>query len=267
MYQYDGNNNAARAAVRVGTPKVGGSGGKPGGGKPGGGSSPPPGVDRDPSGTPPRIGAGEPVASKPDGSSGSDHIGDPDIFCRGLGCGGGSNSSPDSPTLSAEQKTVLGNRGGKGIDLLASPKKGEDLTQRITDNYNMKKTEFEESVEDTIPDIGLDTKYGFKTSEEDWQTWTVNSKNNDVEPVVKMSFSRTKSDDGKEYLAFVAHERFAERDGNRYQLTESKDTIKDKDGNLLEQPDRDTKAAPVSQLVFEAAQVFPLLLFLLPLLS
>ncbi|KAF9700819.1 hypothetical protein EKO04_001234 [Ascochyta lentis] len=253
VYQYNGKDNEVRAAVRFGAPKVGG-GSKTGGGKPGGGTGPPPSLDGGRSDTPPRIGAGDPVASNPDSYGTSPHIGDPYIFCRSSGCGGGASSSPDFPTLSTEQKTVLGNRGSKGINLLASPKKGEDLTQRIMDNYNVKKIEFEESVEDTISDIGLETKYGFKTSGEDWQTWTVNSKNNNVEPVIKMSFSRAKSDDGKENLALIAHERFAERDGNRYQLTESKDTIKDKDGNLLEQPDRDMKAAPVSQLVFEAAQ-------------
>jgi hypothetical protein len=136
------------------------------------------------------------------------------------------------------------------------------MTKRIADNYKLSKVDFEDSVEDTIPDLGIDKKYGFTTSEGDWQTWTVSSKNQNAEPIVKMSFSRSKTNDGKEYLAFVAHERFAERDGNRYQLTELADNIRDKDGKALEQPDRDAKAAPVSQLVFEAAQVSSLMLLL-----
>ncbi|KAL1626477.1 hypothetical protein SLS56_006788 [Neofusicoccum ribis] len=250
LYNYDSNYYVPRAIVRVG------GGGKSGGGKSettttgGSGDKTTTGGDRSSDGQTTRIGAGDSGDSS-SGSNSNVHIGDPDIYCRGTGCGSSGDTSSTSTLTSAEKK-VLSDRGTKGISLVANPSKGSvDYSQRMG-NYKFKEEEFQESIDETIPAMGLDKSYGFSTTEDGWKTWEVKSTNNNLEPIVEMSFGRSKAADGKDYLAFVAHQRYAERDGNRFKLTKTGDNVKDGDKNV-EQPDKDTKAIPVAQLTYEAA--------------
>lgn len=248
MYN-NGNTYHARAVpVRVG------SGGK--GGKGGGSGDKTPDGDKDVDGNPVHIGTGD---KTPEGGNdkpvriGAGDDKDVDLWCRGSGCGP-SDDTTASPTLTDTEKLTLSERGDKGLKLVANPEKGKvDYTQRQKENYNIRKEDFE-GVDDSIPKMGLDKKYGFRDDKEDWKTYCINSNDNMIEPLVKMSFGRATKDD-KEYLAFVAHERFAERDGNRYKLDGNGDNVRDADKKPVENPDKDSKAVPVSQLSYEIAQV------------
>ncbi|RDL36633.1 uncharacterized protein BP5553_05985 [Venustampulla echinocandica] len=252
LYKYDSHYHARAAPIRVG------SGGKGGSGKgPGGVEDNTPHGDKDGNGNPVHIGTGDKIPSG-DGSGHPVRIGtgdnkDVDLWCRGLGCGASEDSTP-SATLTEKEKTDLGVRGDKGVKLVASPEKGNvDYTQRQKDNYNTEEEPEFEGVDDSVPKMGLDKKYGFD-SVNGWKTYSVNSKDNLLEPLIKMSFGRAKKDD-KEYLAFVAHNRFAEHDGNRYKLDDNGNNVLDDNKRPVENPDKDSKAVPVSQLTYETAQL------------
>ncbi|KAK7920878.1 hypothetical protein PG985_008900 [Apiospora marii] len=228
-----------------------GAGGGKGGGNGGKGSTPG-GDGGDGDGSPARIGSPDGKGSGGGGSGEQPvHIGagdkpsnkDPDIWCRGTGCGASGGEKPDP--------VALGTKGGKGIDLAASPKEGTDYSQRYG-NYEFKKQGEPEGADDSIPALGLDKKYGFH-EEEGWATYYIKSKDQSVDPAAKMSYGRV-TKDGKEYLAMVAHDRHAEYDGNRYKLKPNGDNVKDADGKLELNPDGNTKAVPVAQLVYKGAQ-------------
>ena len=195
--------------------------------------------------------APEGTADKPVYIGAGDKNPEIDIWCRGVGCGGPKDSTP-SNTLTTKEKKDLGDRGEKGVSLVANPEKSKtDFSQREKDNYKIEEKEFYE-FDESVQNVGLDRKYGFDL-EEGWKTYEVSSKDNKVEPLIKMSVGTAKKDD-QEYLAIVAHERFAQKDGNRFKLDEYGDNILDKDGNFVPNPDAATKAVPASQLTYDAAQ-------------
>lgn len=213
-----------------------------------------PGVTDKPDGetsSPARIGTGDKTPSSTGGEQpvriGADDSNTVDLWCRGSGCGG----SSDKPLLTNEQLTT---RGTDGVKLADSPAKGKDYSEQLK-NYNIQKEE-PEGVDSSISNLdGYKEKYGFDADNEDaWQTVYAQSKNNPVEAVATMSFGRA-TKDGKDYVAYVAHARFASADGNRYKLTASGDNVKDANGKLVEQPDATSKGAPAYQLVQEAAKV------------
>lgn len=213
-----------------------------------------PGVTDKPDGetsSPARIGTGDKTPSSTGGEQpvriGADDSNTVDLWCRGSGCGG----SSDTALLTNEQLTT---RGTKGVNLANSPTKGKDYTAQENANYKIENEDFM-GVDDSIPKLGYKEKYGLDAEDEDaWQSVFANSKDNTLEPVVAMSVGRA-TKDGKDYVAIVAHARFAKADGNRYQLTKSGDNVKDANGKLVENPDAATKAVPASQLVHDAAKV------------
>lgn len=137
---------------------------------------------------------------------------------------------------------------------MSSPSKGKDYAQQEKENYRFNKDEDFYGVDDSIPKLGYEKKYGFTQKEEDWQTMFAQSKDNPADAVVSMSVGRG-TKDGKDYVAIVAHERKAKADGNRYKLDKNGDNVNDKDGNAIENPDKDTKAVPAAQLLHDAAKV------------
>ncbi|KAK7977232.1 hypothetical protein PG988_004722 [Apiospora saccharicola] len=163
----------------------------------------------------------------------------------GTGSGGKGNGEGDEDVTSPE---YLSSRGETGIKLVAAPAKGTDYTARYV-NYKFKGPKTPEGVQDSIPKLGLDQKYGFQNTE-GWQTVKIFSTNNEDFELAKMSYG-TVQKDGKQYTAIVAHERYADRDGNRYKL-DGYSAAKDDKGKLIPSPDKDTKSVPVYQLVYEA---------------
>ncbi|KAK8077681.1 hypothetical protein PG996_003851 [Apiospora saccharicola] len=273
LYQREGFLHARVVVepVHIGSGGGKGSGGKGGGGEgegAGGGSggsggsggkgSTPGGDGGDGDGSPARIGADGKGSGAGGGSGGSGeqpvHIGagdkpssnqDPDIWCRGTGCGGSGSEKPDA--------VALGTKGTKGIALAASPKEGTDYSERFG-NYEFKKQNEAEPTDDSIPALGLQDKYGFDPDEgsEHFASYYIKSKDQSVDPAAKMSYGRV-TKDGKDYLAFVAHDRHAEYDGNRYKLDGSGANI-EANGKPVLRDDADKKAIPVAQLVYKGAQ-------------
>ncbi|KAK8086754.1 hypothetical protein PG994_001728 [Apiospora phragmitis] len=261
-YKYEGNLHARVVVepvhVGAGGKGSGGKGGEgegAGGGKGGNGGkgSTPGGDGGDGDGSPARIGSPDGKGStgggngdKPvhigagDKPSGSNTNQNPDIWCRGAGCGGGDSKKPDS--------AALGKKGVKGIDLAVSPKEGTDYSKRY-DNYKFEKEETE-GADDSIPALGLKDQ-GFH-EEDGWTTYHISSKGSNADPAAKISYGRV-TKDGKEYLGIVAHDRHAEYDGNRYKLTKTGANVEE-NGKPVLNPDRDTKAVPVSQLVYKGAE-------------
>lgn len=175
---------------------------------------------------------------------------DATLWCRAGGCGG----QTETTLLTTTELTA---RGDKGIALAADPKKGTDYTAQETANYKIKKATTEEfkdenGVEDSIPTLEFDDKYGFQ-AEDGWQRMEVHS-GNPHEAVLTTSVGRA-TKDGKDYVAIVAHTRFARADSNRFQLTASGDQIKGTDGKFLVADNSGTKAVPVAQLMADAAKV------------
>lgn len=176
---------------------------------------------------------------------------DATLWCRAGGCGGQSETTLLTP---AEVTT----RGNKGLALAADPKKGTDYTAQEKDNYNFAKSDAETfmddgGVSDSIPTLEFDKKYGFK-AEEGWQKIEVHSSGNPHEAVLTTSVGRT-TKDGKDYVAIVAHTRFARADANRYQIDKSTGDNIEKDGKYVVAENAGTKAVPVAQLMHDAAKV------------
>lgn len=230
-----------------------GSGGKGGEGEGAGGGKG--GNGGDGNGSPARIGSPDGKGSS-GGGSGEQPVrigaGDkpsnqnPEVWCRSTGCGGSGSSEKPDPV-------ALGNKGTKGIELVAKPKEGTDYSKDGRyNNYKFEKQDDPEGADDSIPALGLKKIYGFD-EEEGWATYYIKSEGQNTDPAAKMSYGRV-TKDGKEYLAFVAHDRHAEYDGNRYKLTDSGDNVRNSDGKLAPNPDGDTKAVPVAQLVYKGAQ-------------
>ncbi|CAG8981439.1 hypothetical protein HYALB_00013632 [Hymenoscyphus albidus] len=198
----------------------------------------------------PRIGTGD---KTPDTTPNEPtvHIGDsnlnnsPDIWCRGTGCGGES-----TPTLLTTSQ--LTTRGDKGLKLAASPQQNKGYTQQEKDHYDIEEEDFL-GVEQSIPELGFDQKYGFQ-DEEGWSRMFARSKGNPGKNVVEMSIGRAKDGVGKEYVAIVAHARFARYDANRYKLDDKGEAVKDGNGKLVAADGFDAKAVPASQLLHDAAK-------------
>ncbi|CAG8956605.1 hypothetical protein HYFRA_00011916 [Hymenoscyphus fraxineus] len=197
----------------------------------------------------PRIGTGD---KTPDTTTNEPpvHIGDsnvnnsPDIWCRGTGCGGEATPA----LLTTSQLTT---RGDKGLKLAASPQKNKGYTQQEKDHYEIEEDDFVD-VHQSIPI--LDQKYGFQEDEEGWSRMFARSRENPDKNVVEMSVGRAKDGAGKEYVAIIAHARFAKYDANRYKLNDEGEALKDGNGKLVPADGFDAKAVPASQLLHDAAK-------------
>ncbi|KAK8129986.1 hypothetical protein PG999_002366 [Apiospora kogelbergensis] len=226
---YDAGLEARVAPVRVGV------GGKPSGGKPGG----------KPGGS-----TGKPEGSTPggDGENTPPHIlvramrpAEPQAVPAG---GNGNTKQEQTPAF-------LEDRGGKLIEKAAHPQKGADMSDRMSKNYKFD-IEEAEGVEDSIPLLKLD-QYGFDKSTKGWNTVEIRcSSCSESDPVAKISYSRVTKGD-KNYVSFVAHERKATNDGNRYKLDKNGANEEDASHNPIPNPDAKTKAVSVAELVFEGA--------------
>ncbi|KAK8133640.1 hypothetical protein PG984_005652 [Apiospora sp. TS-2023a] len=234
LYKYGGNFQARGAPVRIGGGDRGGTGSGGRGNGEGDGTS---------SGGGTHIGEGDGAGGNGDrGSEAPVHIGAGDNNSNNNA--GGANKQVD-----VTSPEYLSSRGETGIKLVAAPEKSkEDYTGRYV-NYKFKGPKTPEGVEYSIPKLGLDQKYGFQ-NDKGWQTMKIFSTNNEDFELAKMSYG-TVQKDGKEYTAIVAHERYADRDGNRYKL-DGYSAAKDDKGKLIPSPDKDTKSVPVYQLVYEA---------------
>lgn len=246
MSTYDAGLEARVAPVRVG---AGGkpSGGKPGG-KPGGSTGKPegstPGGDGE--NTPPaHIGSGDAPSGTSGGGDKPVHIGAGDKPSSGQPAGGNGNTKQE------QTPAFLEDRGGKLIEKAAHPQKGADMSDRMSKNYKFD-IEEAEGVEDSIPLLKLD-QYGFDKSTKGWNTVEIRcSSCSESDPVAKISYSRVTKGD-KNYVSFVAHERKATNDGNRYKLDKNGANEEDASHNPIPNPDAKTKAVSVAELVFEGA--------------
>ncbi|CAG8956818.1 hypothetical protein HYFRA_00011207 [Hymenoscyphus fraxineus] len=201
-------------------------------------------------GTPPRIGTGDKTPSTTPNDK-PVHIGD-------------SNVNPDAPSIpeicsrtNGCRKELLSTdklteRGDAGINRASNPTKAKDYSTQEKDNYKIQKSDFE-GVEDSIETIEFDKKYGFDAEDaKGWQTMEVRSNVFSEDPIVKMSVGRS-TKDGKDYVAIVAHSRFAENDGARFKQDSRGAPIKEND-LLVPAEDAASKSVPVYQLVHDAAQ-------------
>ena len=84
-----------------------------------------------------------------------------------------------------------------------------------------------------------------------WSTWETHSPGNTREPVSRVSYGRNDRDE----VAMIAHERFADRDSNRYQLDERGRARVDENDDYLPADNWEGRSVPVSQLVHEGARV------------
>jgi hypothetical protein len=237
VYKYDGHFQARGGPVRIGGGDKGGTGSGGSGGGKGNGE----GEGTNTSGGT-HIGAG-------DGTSGNGGKGDEAPVHIGAGDKDGNNNAGGANNQEdVTSPKYLASRGQTGIDLVANPKKGTDYTDRLV-NYRFAAPKTPEGVEYSIPKLGMGEKYGFQ-NEEGWKTVNIFSKNNPELEVAKMSYG-TAQKDGKTYTSIVAHDLYADRDGNRYKL-DGFSAAKDSKGNPIPSPDKDTKSVPVYQLVYEA---------------
>ena len=114
----------------------------------------------------------------------------------------------------------------------------------------------EESIEDFMPRTGYSRDHGFSERPGDWETHSTYSGTGDnrgSEPVSQISYARS-----GDHAAYVAHQRWAERDSNRWQLNSRGDNIRDADDNFVPAADWQRNTVPVSNLVHEGSRVsFP----------
>lgn len=145
-------------------------------------------------------------------------------------------------------------RGTKGLSLVSHPKKGKNFKKRMKDNYFFRMSKFKKFPKSSIPSLGYDTSYGFQ--ETDFLGFSVSSKNNLPEDIVVGSVGRSmNARDGNDYVAIIAHRRFATCDGNRYKITPNGNNIVDEDYNLIPAKNADATAVPISQLLYQAIKV------------
>ncbi|KAI9157915.1 hypothetical protein HJFPF1_05900 [Paramyrothecium foliicola] len=176
------------------------------------------------------------------------------IRCRGESC---------APPLTPAEAELF-RKGEAAIELAESPKNWVvnyasrygnydiDPPKKKKDKNGKEEDKPPSSVEKSIPPLGLDKDYGFSYPSS-WKTYDIKSRGNEeFSPIAKVSIARGQNNN-KDYIAIVAHERFKKNDGNRYELDGNGKQILE-NGKPKENPDKDHKFVPVSQLVFKAAQ-------------
>ncbi|CAG8956787.1 hypothetical protein HYFRA_00011176 [Hymenoscyphus fraxineus] len=153
-------------------------------------------------------------------------------------------------------------RGIKGLELAANPKQGFNYQTALENNYlifpddhadqaNLDGYRLRSRRVQYIHDVPFFRKYGF--SERGWKTYNVYSAENAVLAVAIISVGKA-TKDGKEYVAIVAHERFARYDANRYVMDGFGFSALDERGERIPQENVRSNAVPVSQLVYVAAK-------------
>jgi hypothetical protein len=138
------------------------------------------------------------------------------------------------------------------------PYSNTDFTSRTNANYRVEREPSPEPfIGDTLGRTRLrDRGYEFDYVSEkygDFQTHSTFSPGNKQEPVARISYGRNARD--REDLAMIAHERFADRDSNRYQLDSKGRARTDERGNYINADGYKDRAVATSQLSHEGAKV------------
>ncbi|CAG8958053.1 hypothetical protein HYFRA_00000397 [Hymenoscyphus fraxineus] len=143
-------------------------------------------------------------------------------------------------------------RGKKGLDLVANPVRGEDFLDKMKNNYvismlNGAKWTGWGGIGSNVHGLYFFDEYEFDRR----SGWTV-----------EMNIGKA-TKDGKDYVAIVAHERFAAPDANRYKINpEDGWAVRDEATQepVALPPDKvKAKAVPIAQLVYQAALITGLL--------
>ncbi|CAG8983554.1 hypothetical protein HYALB_00004355 [Hymenoscyphus albidus] len=153
-------------------------------------------------------------------------------------------------------------RGIKGLELASNPKQGFNYQTALESNYLI--LEDNHAEQENLDGYRLRTKrvqyiygchffrnYGF--SDRGWKTYNVYSENNVILAVARISVGKA-TKDGKDYVAIIAHDRFARYDANRYVMDSFGFSALDETGQRIPQENVRINAVPVSQLVYVAAK-------------
>ncbi|CAG8983453.1 hypothetical protein HYALB_00000622 [Hymenoscyphus albidus] len=156
-------------------------------------------------------------------------------------------------------------RGKKGLDLVANPVRGEDFLDKMKKNYVISMLNaakwMEKGIGTNVHELYFFDEYGFDRKS-GWTGMWVHSKGNIRKLVVEMNIGKA-TKDGKDYVAIVAHERFAAPDANRYKINPDTNwAVRDEvthEPVALPPEEVKAKAVPIAQLVYQAALLTGLL--------
>jgi hypothetical protein len=143
----------------------------------------------------------------------------------------------------------------------------------LDERYQAAHADFEDSLDDAFNSLDMG-RHGFSMDRAKWDHRTVHSRrpkvdNNgqqvtsngalswiiDEEPILSMSHSRVRRND-KVIEGLVTHQAYADRDRNRFELTDSADPIhKYADGNPIPRPNWKQESMPVHQMMHESYKV------------
>jgi hypothetical protein len=233
-----------------------------------------PGGDRSPE-EPVRLGTGDKDPAAPTGDKDGNAQADKDADDMDLWCEAGNiavkralearapgdrcSGRPRERTTD-ERRAYYSERATKGEDTIRGrPRDSADYERRRNTYYRPTREESPEPfIGETLERTDYNRRYGFRHDYTDevagagsWQTHSTFSNGNDLQPVTRVSYGR--SETTPDHIAMIAHERFASRDSNRYQIDERGNTLTDRDGNYLPADGYQRNSVPASHLVHRSA--------------
>jgi hypothetical protein len=134
-----------------------------------------------------------------------------------------------------------------------------DYPSRINTNYRMEREHSPEAfIGSTMERMRYDRDYGFEHNEmspetSSWQTYTTHANGNDRAPVSRISYGRSSRD--PDHIAYLAHQRYAHRDTNRFELDHDGSPLVEANGDYRLARDHDRREVSTAQLVHEGAMV------------
>jgi hypothetical protein len=175
--------------------------------------------------------------------------------------GGRGCSSRRTDREGDELREFYSTRSRRGEGYISSrPHSTVDYAPRIRDNYRMEREESPEPfIGDYLDRTGYRRDYGFEhdysadDGGRDWATYSTHANDNPRQPVARVSYGRSRRN--PDHIAVLAHERFAERDSNFYTLDAQGRPRTNDDGDYILRDDRDSRSAPVSEIVGRGARV------------
>ena len=135
-----------------------------------------------------------------------------------------------------------------------------DYPSRINTNYRMERTEDPDLGDTSWEQVAPQSGYGFSTRASDWNT--MDTFTTGVEdPVTRVSYSRQRRprEEDDDWTAVVAHDRFSNRDSNRWDMDElgNPQTRRNARGEdeYIPRDGWEERSVPASQLVYEGGRV------------